>query len=151
MLKQSEPTSSTLQLVASDMTGIIEKLDTHELDLDDGEYDTTDFNASGVWCGRWPQDVCPPPPRLCFLTFFSISAAEHLPFTMVYDTVGFKEPVAKVFLSSPITAKILEVERFTSAQDRFYVTAQRSVNKVRVDAHTCPILSIELVNLENKS
>lgn len=50
---------------------------------------------------------------------------------MVYRTVGFKEPEAEVFLSSPITAKILEVERFTSAQDRFYVTSQRSINKVR--------------------
>lgn len=48
MLKQSEPTSSTLQLVASDMTGIMEKLDTHELDLDDGEYDTADTPAPGV-------------------------------------------------------------------------------------------------------
>lgn len=48
MLKQSEPTSSTLQLVASDMTGIMERLDTHELDLDDGEYDTTDIAAPGV-------------------------------------------------------------------------------------------------------
>lgn len=45
--------------------------------------------------------------------------------------MGFKEPEASVFLSSPITAKILEVERFTSAQDRFYVTSQRSINKVR--------------------
>uniref|UniRef100_A0A674C1F0 Phospholipase n=1 Tax=Salmo trutta TaxID=8032 RepID=A0A674C1F0_SALTR len=33
----------------------------------------------------------------------------------VYNTVGFKEAEAKVFLSSPITAKILEVERFTSS------------------------------------
>uniref|UniRef100_A0A4W6FZP3 Phospholipase n=1 Tax=Lates calcarifer TaxID=8187 RepID=A0A4W6FZP3_LATCA len=39
------------------------------------------------------------------------------PFTAIYHTVAFKEPEAKVFLSSPITAKILEVERFTSAQD----------------------------------
>ncbi|TWW70628.1 Phospholipase D1 [Takifugu flavidus] len=101
MLKQSEPTSSTLQLVASDMTGIMERLDTHELDLDDGEYDTTDIAAPG----------------------------EHLPFKAVYHTVGFKEPEARVFLSSPITAKILEVERFTSAQDRFYITSQRSINK----------------------
>uniref|UniRef100_A0A8K9UGQ7 Phospholipase n=1 Tax=Oncorhynchus mykiss TaxID=8022 RepID=A0A8K9UGQ7_ONCMY len=45
-------------------------------------------------------------------------------------TVGFKEAEVKVFLSSPITAKILEVERFTSAQDRFNITSQRSVNKV---------------------
>uniref|UniRef100_A0A8D3D819 Phospholipase n=1 Tax=Scophthalmus maximus TaxID=52904 RepID=A0A8D3D819_SCOMX len=43
---------------------------------------------------------------------------------------GFKQPEAEVYLSSPITAKILEVERFTAAQDRFNVTTQRSVNKV---------------------
>uniref|UniRef100_A0A8C4ESG7 Phospholipase n=1 Tax=Dicentrarchus labrax TaxID=13489 RepID=A0A8C4ESG7_DICLA len=35
--------------------------------------------------------------------------------TAIYNTVGFKESTAKVFLSSPITAKILEVERFTSS------------------------------------
>ncbi|TKS87343.1 Phospholipase D1 [Collichthys lucidus] len=101
MLRQSEPTSSTLQLVANDMSGIMEKLDTRELDLGDGEYDTTDASA----------------------------AAERLSFMAIYNTVGFKEPAAKVFLSSPITAKILAVERFTSAQDRFNVTTQRSVNK----------------------
>uniref|UniRef100_A0AAQ6A7G0 Phospholipase n=1 Tax=Amphiprion ocellaris TaxID=80972 RepID=A0AAQ6A7G0_AMPOC len=55
---------------------------------------------------------------------------ERLPFSAIYHMVGFKESEAKVFLSSPITAKILEVERFTSAQDRFNVTTQRSVNKV---------------------
>ncbi|XP_029384802.1 phospholipase D1 [Echeneis naucrates] len=101
MLRHTEPTSSTLQLVANDMSGIMEKLDTRELDLGDGEYDTTDINTPG----------------------------EHLPFMQIYHTVGFKEPQAKVFLSSPITAKILEVERFTSAQDRFNITTQRSVNK----------------------
>lgn len=47
MLRQSEPTSSTLQLVASDMTDIMEKLDSRELDLGDGEYDTTDANVPG--------------------------------------------------------------------------------------------------------
>ncbi|KAM4606675.1 phospholipase D1 isoform 1-T2 [Polymixia lowei] len=98
---RSEPTSSTLQLVATDMSDIMDKLDTRELDLGDGEYDTTDTSL--------PED--------------------RLPFTAVYNTVGFKEAEAKVFLSSPITAKILEVERFTSAQDRFNITAQRSVNK----------------------
>ncbi|XP_060949464.1 phospholipase D1 [Limanda limanda] len=101
MLQHSEPTSSTLTLVANDMTDIMETLDTRELDLEDGEYDTTDTNV----------------------------AAEHLPFKVIYHTVGFKESEAKVFLSAPITAKILEVERFTSAQDRFNVTTQRSVNK----------------------
>nr|XP_020482417.2 phospholipase D1-like [Labrus bergylta] len=101
MLRQSDPNSSTLQLVANDMTDIMEKLDTHELDLEDGEYDTTD----------------------------TTTPADHLPFTAIYKTVGFKESRAQVFLSSPITAKILEVERFTSAQDRFNVTTQRSINK----------------------
>ncbi|XP_041670063.1 phospholipase D1 isoform X2 [Cheilinus undulatus] len=101
MLRQSDPNSSTLQLVANDMTGIMEKLDTRELDLGDGEYDTTDISAP----------------------------ADHLPFTAIYNTVGFKESEARVFLSSPITAKILEVERHTSAQDRFYVTTQRSISK----------------------
>lgn len=48
MLRQSEPTTSTLQLVANDMTGIMETLDTRELDLEDGEYDITDSNAPGV-------------------------------------------------------------------------------------------------------
>lgn len=62
-----------------------------------------------------------------------LATAEHLPFKVIYHTVAFKEPSAKVFLSSPITAKILEVERYTSAQDRFNQTAQRSVNKVRGD------------------
>lgn len=101
MLRQSEPTSSTLQLVANDMTDIMERLDTRDLDLDDDQYDSTDGNVTD----------------------------ERLPFTAIYHTVGFKEPEAKVFLSPPITAKILEVERFTSAQDRFNVTSQRSVNK----------------------
>lgn len=45
---------------------------------------------------------------------------------------GFKEQDAGVFLMScPITAKILEVERFACAQDRFNITHQRSVSKVR--------------------
>ncbi|KAK5849809.1 hypothetical protein PBY51_014114 [Eleginops maclovinus] len=101
MLGQGQPTSSTLQLVANDMTGIIGKLDDRELDLEDGEYDTTDAHAS----------------------------SERLPFTAIYHMVGFKELDTTVFLTSPITAKILDVERFTSAQDRFNITTQRSVNK----------------------
>uniref|UniRef100_A0A1A8HGH8 Phospholipase n=1 Tax=Nothobranchius korthausae TaxID=1143690 RepID=A0A1A8HGH8_9TELE len=102
MLGQSNVTSSTLQLVASDMTGIMEKLDTRELDLGDGDYSTTDDGAA---------------------------TGDRLPFTAIYETVGFKESEAKVFLSSQITAKIMAVERFTSAQDRFNQTTQRSVNK----------------------
>uniref|UniRef100_A0AAZ3NPW9 Phospholipase n=1 Tax=Oncorhynchus tshawytscha TaxID=74940 RepID=A0AAZ3NPW9_ONCTS len=103
MLRQSDPTNSTLHLVATDMSEIMENLDTRELYLGDGEYDTTDFKLPGRVCRRG--------------------------FASVYNTVGFKEAEVKVFLSSPITAKILEVERFTSAQDRFNITSQRSVNK----------------------
>ncbi|MED6241374.1 hypothetical protein ATANTOWER_012002 [Ataeniobius toweri] len=98
MLQQSEPTSSTLHLVASDMTSIMEELDTKDLYVGDGEFDTTD-------------------------------AGDRLPFPAIYKTVGFKEPNAMVFLSSPITAKILEVERYTANPDRFNSTKQRSVNK----------------------
>uniref|UniRef100_A0A3B3XC42 Phospholipase n=2 Tax=Poecilia mexicana TaxID=48701 RepID=A0A3B3XC42_9TELE len=98
MLRQSEPTSSTLHLVASDMTSIMEQLDTKDLDVGDGEFPTTE-------------------------------AGDRLPFTAIYSLVGFKESDAMVFLSSPITAKILEVERYTSNQDRFNNTVQRSVNK----------------------
>lgn len=54
---QSDPTSSTLQLVASDMTGIMEKLDTRELDLGDGEYDTTDCSP-GVCSTCAAECVC---------------------------------------------------------------------------------------------
>ncbi|XP_047205966.1 phospholipase D1 [Girardinichthys multiradiatus] len=98
MLRQSAPTSSTLHLVASDMTSIMEQLDTKDLYVGDGEFDTTD-------------------------------AGDRLPFPAIYKTVGFKEPNAMVFLSSPITAKILEVERYTANPDRFNSTKQRSVNK----------------------
>ncbi|XP_069562982.1 phospholipase D1 isoform X2 [Brachyistius frenatus] len=113
MLRQSEPNSSTLHLVANDMVDMMEKLDTRELDFDlgDGEYDTTDATAP----------------------------AERLPFTAVYNTVGFKEKEAKVFLSSQITAKILEVERFTAAQDRFNTNLQRRVNKSMPSAYIIEI------------
>uniref|UniRef100_A0A8D0AEI2 Phospholipase n=1 Tax=Sander lucioperca TaxID=283035 RepID=A0A8D0AEI2_SANLU len=54
----------------------------------------------------------------------------RIPFSAVYATVGFKEANAKVYLPTvPITARILEVERFTTAQDRFNLSHQRSVNK----------------------
>uniref|UniRef100_A0A8C2G990 Phospholipase n=1 Tax=Cyprinus carpio TaxID=7962 RepID=A0A8C2G990_CYPCA len=47
------------------------------------------------------------------------STENRIPFSAVYKTIGFKETGARVFLTAlPITAKILEVERFTSAQDQ---------------------------------
>lgn len=105
MLRPQDPTVSTLHLVANDMTDIMENLDTRELDIGDGEdeFDGQDPNSTD----------------------------SRIPFSAVYKTKGFKEPGARVFLTAlPITAKILEVERFTSAQDRFNITAQRSVSKV---------------------
>ncbi|XP_077365786.1 phospholipase D1-like [Festucalex cinctus] len=102
MLGQNQPTTSTLQLVASDMSGIMETLDARELDTGD----------SGSSCSH--NDAGEP--------------GERLPFLTVYNTVGFKD-CKSAFLSCPITAKILEVERFTSAQDRFNVSQQRSVSK----------------------
>lgn len=49
MLQPADATSSTLQLVANDMTDIMEKLDSRELDLGDGDYDTTDANVTSGW------------------------------------------------------------------------------------------------------
>ncbi len=49
MLRQQEPTVSTLHLVANDMTDIMENLDTRELDIGDGEeeFDGQDPNRAG--------------------------------------------------------------------------------------------------------
>ncbi|KAJ8375748.1 hypothetical protein SKAU_G00063280 [Synaphobranchus kaupii] len=105
MLRSSEPTNSTLQLVATDMTDIMENLDTRELDFGDGEEVDYDANDPSH------QD-------------------QRIPFSAVYHTTGFKEADARVYVGSfPITAKILEVERFTSAQNRFNLSTQRSVSK----------------------
>ncbi|MBN3326804.1 PLD1 Phospholipase, partial [Atractosteus spatula] len=102
MLQSHKASDSVLHLVASDMSEIMESLDTRDLDL--GE--EVDFDGSG---SDHPE-------------------VSRIPFSAVYKTRGFKETEAKVFLTGvPITAKILEVERFTSAQDRFNRTNQRSV------------------------
>uniref|UniRef100_A0A3B3TH81 Phospholipase n=1 Tax=Paramormyrops kingsleyae TaxID=1676925 RepID=A0A3B3TH81_9TELE len=94
MLRPAESTTSTLRLVATDMTEIMENLDTRELAFGDGEeaeIDNTD-------CDPW------------------------LPFSAIYNTTGFKETGAVVFLNKlPITAKILEVERFTTVPAVFRI------------------------------
>uniref|UniRef100_A0A667ZJ83 Phospholipase n=1 Tax=Myripristis murdjan TaxID=586833 RepID=A0A667ZJ83_9TELE len=60
----------------------------------------------------------------------SLPGDSRIPFSAVYATVGFKEASARVYLATvPITARILEVERFTTAQDRFNLSHHRSVNK----------------------
>ncbi len=71
-----------------------------------------------------------PQSALSFLTGVS-----RIPFFAVYRTVGFKETEAQVYLTAaPITAKILDVERFTRAPDRFNMSKHRSVSKV-CEAH----------------
>ncbi|XP_061825206.1 phospholipase D1a [Nerophis lumbriciformis] len=116
MLAKTPPTSSNVNLVNAEsadatadvqdgnkMADLVESLDAGELDFDEGEEADFDGNCLGD-CG--------------------------IPFSCVYSTVGFKEANAKVFLPSvPISARILEVERFTTAQDRFNVSHHRSVNK----------------------
>uniref|UniRef100_A0A4W6DL53 Phospholipase n=1 Tax=Lates calcarifer TaxID=8187 RepID=A0A4W6DL53_LATCA len=58
---------------------------------------------------------------------FSLPGDCRIPFSAVYATVGFKEASARVYLPTvPITARILEVERFTTAQDRFNLSHHRS-------------------------
>lgn len=118
MLGKAPPTTSSLNLVNSEvsdataapdahdgitMADLVESLDTRELDMGEGEENDCD--------GSYLGDC-------------------RIPFSAVYATVGFKEAIAKVYLPTmPITAKILEVERFTTAQDRFNLSHQRSVNK----------------------
>uniref|UniRef100_A0A3P9P918 Phospholipase n=1 Tax=Poecilia reticulata TaxID=8081 RepID=A0A3P9P918_POERE len=104
MLDKAQPTASNLNLVNSevsetsaasdtldgiDMADLVESLDARELDLEEGE----ELDYDGNYLGD------------C-----------RIPFSAVYATVGFKEASAKVYLPTvPITAKILEVERFTTS------------------------------------
>uniref|UniRef100_A0A674P205 Phospholipase n=1 Tax=Takifugu rubripes TaxID=31033 RepID=A0A674P205_TAKRU len=106
MLPKAPPTTSNLNLVSSDfsnstevpdvqdgiqMADLVESLDTRELDIGDGE--DLDYDANSLGDCR-------------------------IQFSAVYATVGFKEASAKVYLPTvPITARILEMERFTTAQD----------------------------------
>uniref|UniRef100_A0A3Q1HUZ2 Phospholipase n=1 Tax=Anabas testudineus TaxID=64144 RepID=A0A3Q1HUZ2_ANATE len=104
MLGKAQPTTSRLNLVNSEvsdtsagpdihdgikMTDLVENLDARELVIGDREDNENDGDS-------------------------------RIPFSAVYDTVGFKEDDARVYLPTvAITARILEVERFTAAQDRF--------------------------------
>uniref|UniRef100_A0AAQ5Z0V1 Phospholipase n=1 Tax=Amphiprion ocellaris TaxID=80972 RepID=A0AAQ5Z0V1_AMPOC len=104
MLGKPQPTTSRLDLVNSDfsdatsasdehdgidMADLVESLDARELDLGEGEEIDYDGNCLGD---------------------------SRIPFSAVYATVGFKEANAKVYLPTvPITARILEVERFTTS------------------------------------
>lgn len=45
-----------------------------------------------------------------------VSFAECIPFSAVYETQGFKEPSVQTYLPGcPVRARVLDVERFTSA------------------------------------
>uniref|UniRef100_A0A3P9C8M1 Phospholipase n=1 Tax=Maylandia zebra TaxID=106582 RepID=A0A3P9C8M1_9CICH len=71
------------------MADLVESLDTRELDIGEGE--DVDYDGNNIGDCR-------------------------IPFSAVYATVGFKEANAKVYLPTvPITARILEVERFTTS------------------------------------
>uniref|UniRef100_A0A674DNJ1 Phospholipase n=1 Tax=Salmo trutta TaxID=8032 RepID=A0A674DNJ1_SALTR len=73
--------------ISRKMSDVVESLDTRELDMGDGEETDNDPTTIGVCV--W--------------------------FSAVYHTVGFKESEARVYLPTvPITAKILEVERFNT-------------------------------------
>uniref|UniRef100_A0A3Q3GAH9 Phospholipase n=1 Tax=Labrus bergylta TaxID=56723 RepID=A0A3Q3GAH9_9LABR len=112
MLGKAQPTTSSLNLVNAEvsdtsaapdepdhmkMADLVESLDTRELDMGEGE--EIDYDGS--------------------------SLDTRIPFSAVYATVGFKEGSATVYLPTvPITARILEVERFTTAQDRFNLSIE---------------------------
>ncbi|KAK7904459.1 hypothetical protein WMY93_017066 [Mugilogobius chulae] len=116
MLPRAPPTTSSLNLVTSEESGevsdeqdgikmadLVESLDAGELDIGDGEEMDYDGNMLGD---------------------------SRIPFSAIYALVGFKETNAKVYVPAvPITARILEVERFNAAQDRFNLSNHRSVNK----------------------
>ncbi|XP_047676519.1 phospholipase D1-like isoform X2 [Tachysurus fulvidraco] len=85
------------------MSDVVENLDPRELDIDEEEAEEVDFD-----------------PGEC-----------RIPFSAVYKTVGFKESDSQVFLvTEPITARVLEVERFTRALDRFNPSSRRRGSKV---------------------
>uniref|UniRef100_A0A671XYU4 Phospholipase n=1 Tax=Sparus aurata TaxID=8175 RepID=A0A671XYU4_SPAAU len=102
MLAKAKPTTSSLNLVSSEVTDsaavpdggikmadLVESLDTRELDLGEGEEIDYEGNCLGD---------------------------SRIPFSAVYATVGFKEADATVYLPTvPVTARILEVERFTTS------------------------------------
>ncbi|XP_056446162.1 phospholipase D1a [Gadus chalcogrammus] len=118
MLGNEAQTSSHLTLVNSEVSDIdtrdgrretkmaehVESLDMRELDMGEGE--EVDFDGN------------------CLVDC-------RIPFSAVYKTVSFKDGGQVYLPAVAITASILEVERNTSAQDRFNLSHQRSVNKVQ--------------------
>uniref|UniRef100_A0A8C9TUT9 Phospholipase n=1 Tax=Scleropages formosus TaxID=113540 RepID=A0A8C9TUT9_SCLFO len=103
---REDPEAYAPHPVAADMSDIAESLDTRDLDVGDvEEFEGHEANhAEETW----------------------------IPFSAVYGTKGFREADATVYLATlPIAAKIMEVERFTCAQDRFRdrISYHRSITK----------------------
>uniref|UniRef100_A0A673J536 Phospholipase n=1 Tax=Sinocyclocheilus rhinocerous TaxID=307959 RepID=A0A673J536_9TELE len=79
----------------TDMSDTVENLDTRDLGFSDAEDESEEVDCE-----------------------FNPSGVSRIPFSAVYRTVGFKETEAQVYLNAaPVTAKILDVERFTRAPD----------------------------------
>uniref|UniRef100_A0A8C1UBN4 Phospholipase n=1 Tax=Cyprinus carpio TaxID=7962 RepID=A0A8C1UBN4_CYPCA len=86
-----------------DMSDTVENLDTRDLGFSDAEDE--------------PEEVDYPKH-----SYVLVVLSSRIPFSAVYRTVGFKETEAEVYLTAaPITAKILDVERFTSAPGLFKI------------------------------
>ncbi|XP_007517979.1 phospholipase D1 isoform X2 [Erinaceus europaeus] len=111
-LKQGpQVNTAALQRIAADMSHLIENLDTRELHFegDEVEYDLPPGEAK--------------------------AQEGNIPFSAIYETQGFKELNLKTYLSGcPIMARVLGVERFTSASK----------------AHSINLYTIELTHGEFK-
>ncbi|MFT7808222.1 phospholipase D1-like [Arapaima gigas] len=96
MSYQAGPKAYVPHRVSMDISDITENLDTRDLDFGDAEevdFESHDANHTGEL---------------------------QIPFSAVYNTMGFREADARVYLTNlSVTARIVEVERFTCAQDRF--------------------------------
>uniref|UniRef100_A0A672PL97 Phospholipase n=1 Tax=Sinocyclocheilus grahami TaxID=75366 RepID=A0A672PL97_SINGR len=93
------------------MSDTVENLDTRDLGFSDAEDEPEEVDCE-----------------------FNPSGVSRIPFSAVYRTVGFKETEAQVYLNAaPVTAKILDVERFTRAPD--HITDLTSLLFKRKEKH----------------
>uniref|UniRef100_K7GJ29 Phospholipase n=1 Tax=Pelodiscus sinensis TaxID=13735 RepID=K7GJ29_PELSI len=94
LTRERRVNTSTLEKVATDMSNLIESLDTRELHFEGEEVDADVLNdpkTTGFYRG--------------------------IPFSVIYNTQGFKEPHIQTYLiGCPIKVRVLEVERFTSTK-----------------------------------
>uniref|UniRef100_A0A7N6AJ61 Phospholipase n=1 Tax=Anabas testudineus TaxID=64144 RepID=A0A7N6AJ61_ANATE len=94
MLGKAQPTTSRLNLVNSEVSDTSAGPDIHD--------------ATPTCTNRRT--------KLTTWLSHSLPGDSRIPFSAVYDTVGFKEDDARVYLPTvAITARILEVERFTAS------------------------------------